>query len=232
MINKDKIPSKSNIVDINTVDSKDNIAINKGSSDFMSEKYYTKKIFDAQDFKKFVKKVESIIRYSTPYKQYIAILKDEYKLTECAVMGGIDDDMASIEFHHYPFSLYDIVSIVLKKKLNNGEKVSTLTVAQEVVELHFQNKVGVVSLSITAHELAHDGNLFINMSQVFGKVDSFMKSYLKEISLEQIKNYNKLIELSKSNDTDDNGFLKVDIQDNRGSLEKISLLDVSKAKKK
>jgi len=230
-IDKSKIPSNNNIVDITTVDKDENLSIGKSKDDIFASSYYTTSIYDAKEFKRFVKKVESIVRQSQPYREYLSILKEDYQLDFCAVMGKVDDDMASIEFHHYPFSLYDIVTIVLKKRLNNKEKVSTLLVAQEVMDLHFQHMVGVVPLSITSHELAHQGDLFINLKQIFGNISKFVKSYLKDISLSDIKKFNKLVEMSTTDDSTDNGFLDIDIQTN-SKLEPISLIDYSKSKKK
>ena len=51
--------------------------------------------------------------------------------------------------------------------------------------LHFKNKVGIVPLSVTMHDLVHSGSIFLNLKQVFGRVIDFLEEYRDFISIEQ-----------------------------------------------
>ena len=72
---------------------------------------------------KFIKHIEKIIRMSYEYKEYINYLKEEYNMTFCSVYENINRDnipKVRIEIHHEPFTLYDIVNIVLCRFLSSG----------------------------------------------------------------------------------------------------------------
>ncbi len=194
--NLDQIPANSKILDLESKRIKNNIEI-KIDGEFFSSKFYTTDMWDTKEFHNLVKNVESELRTSELYSSYIGYLKGELGLTKCAVLGEINDQMAVIEMHHYPFTLYDIVNIVTAKKIIINEKVTSFLVADEVMKLHYRNKIGLVPLSKTVHELVHSGEIFINLNQVFGNVNSFVDEYIEGMTVDHIKSYNELIELSK-----------------------------------
>ena len=80
--------------------------------------------------------------------------------------------------HHYPFTLFDIVQGVLRHEygiLSDREPVykrpvNLLKVNEKVMKLHYQGVIGLIPLSLTAHELAHNGDIFIPLTDeyVFG----------------------------------------------------------------
>lgn len=105
----------------------------------------------------------------------------------------------SLEFHHYPFTLFDLVAIVLQDKINKGVKdISPFLIANEVMQLHYENLVGLVPLSKTVHELAHSGEIFISLDLVFGNVKEFLRRYKRALNEEQRGQLRKLIELTES----------------------------------
>jgi hypothetical protein len=99
--------------------------------------------------------------------------------------------------HHYPFTLYDIVTLVVQKFLKDKKLISSFVIAKEVMKLHFTNKVGLVPLSKTVHELVHSGEIFINYNQVFGDFSSFAEEYSEFMTPKMIDDYNKLLNSSK-----------------------------------
>ena len=94
-----------------------------------------------------------------------------------------------------PF-LYDIINIVAASKIVRGEGVTSLTLAHEVMNLHYENLIGIVPLSRTVHELAHSGEIFINLKQVFGDVNEFVKRYSDGLTDGYIDDFNKLVALT------------------------------------
>jgi hypothetical protein len=120
-------------------------------------------------------------------------------MNKCSILGNVDEDMAALEMHHYPFTLYDICDIITDYQLGTGTGITTFSVADEVMRIHFECLVGIVPLSITMHEMAHNGNLFIDIRQVFGNVEKFLLNYDGHIGEERLNKLERLVELSHEN---------------------------------
>lgn len=172
---------------------------------------HTDILFDDKCKKKFIKSIERIIRKSFEYRNYIGFLKNELDLTRCTFLPAVNIlelNNSKLEFHHYPFTLFDIVSIVLDNKINNGmTKFNPFDLAEEVTKLHYSNYIGLVPLSLTAHELAHDGKLFINLKYVNGNYKKFISLY--NVINESENGYNEMLDTLKrlSEKEDENGEL-------------------------
>ena len=190
------IPENDKIVDISSVIEEDNVSLQSPQA-YYKLPYYVTAFYEEGEFTKFVKNVEKDIRKSDEYSAYLWSLRN-LGMESCAFLGNVNDENATIEFHHYPFTLYDIVSTVVEKRLFNKEYTSTFLVADEVLKLHFENKIGLIPLSKTVHELVHTGEIFINLNQVFGNYQQFVNEYEKFIPLEAKNAYNKVIEASKN----------------------------------
>jgi hypothetical protein len=160
---------------------------------------------------RYIKSIESLVRSSFEYRNYIKYLKEEQDLTGCKFFTKIDGKnirKVSIEFHHYPFNLYEIVETVLKKQTNDYENPAyTFDIANEVARLHYENMIGLVPLSKTVHELAHAGEIFINFDLVFGDVQKFIDDYNDYIDEELLTAINKLSLLSEKNTTQSNNYI-------------------------
>lgn len=166
---------------------------------YFVEGFSSSTMMDNKEFVRFVKACERIIRGSREYKQYIGWLKSDMKLNRCSIMGNVDEDMAALEMHHYPFTLYDICDIVTDYQIANTDGITTFSVADEVMRIHFECLVGIVPLTVTMHEMAHNGNLFIDIRQVFGNVEKFISTYENHIGEERMNKLERLIELSREN---------------------------------
>ena len=90
------------------------------------------------------------------------------------------------------------LSKVFDKFQQVGERTSTdisgsglgLSIAKEIIELHFQNKIGYVTLLKSMHEKFHNGRLDIPVSLVKGDYRHFMNNYsrfLDEYDLESME---------------------------------------------
>lgn len=129
-----------------------------------------------------MKYFENQIRHSYEYKKYIQYLKTELDLNRCELLPGLDPnvDPVSIELHHFPITLYDITEAVLNKKLselNPGESVSSFEVAEDVMKEHYENNVGLVPLTATLHEMAHNGAIWISNKIINGNYSNFIAKY-------------------------------------------------------
>lgn len=168
------------------------VLVNKKDKYKISSLYF--EIETDTSLKKFVKNVERLIRSSTEYKKYLSILKEEYNLKNDVIMSNITDDMVTTEFHHYPFTLYEIVDIVVNKSILEDEKFTSIDISEKVLQLHFENKVGLTLLTKTNHQLVHAGKIIVPLSSVFGRVNEFVREYKDYMLDQQIEQYNELID--------------------------------------
>ena len=133
-----------------------------------------------RDREKFIKTCEMVIRKSLEYKEYIKFLRDNMDMDECIILSNLKNGNGKryhIEIHHEPFTLFDIVETVITKRLENGESINALNVADEVMELHYSGLVGLVPLTITMHELVHKGRIFIPLQFIYHKYNEFFAEY-------------------------------------------------------
>lgn len=194
-----KINKPNEVNNIISMKKDDNVVLSvKGDSKNIIESFYFTEFSDTKAIKSFIKKIESQIRKSNEYKDYIFHLDKEIGINQCAVFGNISDsDEVTLEFHHYPFTLYDIVEICVNNRILNDEKFCSMDIINEVLKLHEKNEVGLVKLCKTAHELIHDGKIFVKLESIFGKVNEFIEDYKQAIPDDLIENYNKLIDMNE-----------------------------------
>lgn len=149
--------------------------------------------FDNRTFERFVKSVERIIRMDWSYLNYIKKIKEaEHNLTKDVVLNNLKSTDATIEMHHHPLTLYDIVSIVALHNFNNDIEFTSFSLAKEVVKLHYDNLIGLAPMSVTTHQLAHlevdpkTKRRYVSLTkkQIFGKYEEFTKKYKDGMTLE------------------------------------------------
>ena len=139
-----------------------------------------------RDREKYIKTIEQVVRKSAPYKEYIQFLKENMDMTKCTILRNVRSTAGKryrIEIHHEPFTLFDIVETVINRRLELGEPITVLPVADEVMGLHYDGKVGLVPLTVTMHELVHSGRIFIPLQYIYQDYAGFYKEY--EHSLNQ-----------------------------------------------
>ncbi|MDD3172233.1 MAG: hypothetical protein PHF63_00965 [Herbinix sp.] len=171
---------------------------------------------DLDNFVNFIKGVESIVRTSDRYKKYIKYLKEVVGLTYCQVLSNIREEMATIEMHHGPIlTLFDICTIVTDHLLYKDQYINTFIVADIVLDQHYLNNIQVVMLSATVHQEVHDNNVFINIKQAFGNLESFLSTFKYGVQDDQIKKIRDYIEISKKFDSNDNNILSLESSVNK-----------------
>lgn len=163
-------------------------------------------------YNRFVKEVEKLVRTSKEYSAFVGYIKNKLGINFCQVSSNIyESDKVVIEMHHGPiFTLYDICSVILNWFIKHGYKITTFRVANKVIDEHFAMRVQVVMMAITNHEAVHNRDIFLNVKQGIGNLNEFIKTYsdcLEDDQKYKIWNY---INLSKSNESFDKGFLDVD----------------------
>lgn len=129
---------------------------------------------------KFIKRCEKVIRSSMEYRDYISFLKEYVDMNRCAFFKNVsseDSKRVKIEIHHEPFTLYDYVKVVVERYLDEGLPLNDLMIADEVMELHYNNLVGLIPLSKTLHQVVHNSTkIVIPLNMVYGDYSSFLDS--------------------------------------------------------
>ena len=186
---------ENKIGNIESIEMNGQVAIKSENSPFATS-FYFDNYYDDKAVKKFIKSCERMIRHSTEYKLYIEQLRSNLsELNRDVVQGNITTLDADLEFHHYPFSLYDLIEIYMIKAMLEDRKITTYSVSRAIMDLHYKHHVGLVPLGKTNHELVHDGKLFISENQIFGNFKQFARDYDIAISmdlkakLKDLKNY-------------------------------------------
>ena len=170
--------------DPNLLKETDAVPVNLEVQEFDVDSCGIESIEDVDD--KLIGYLEKLIRKSYEYKQYIGYLKSELDITSCALIPTLDikDLGISLEFHHYPFTLYDIVNIIVKKYLDEKDEdntVSMFNVMETVMKEHYDGNIGLVPLSKSMHEMAHNGSVKIPISAVYGNYGKFINKYREYI---------------------------------------------------
>lgn len=168
---------------------------------------------DPDDFERFIKAVESLVRKDPRYSNYIHELKSR-GFNKDVMQSDIDNEKfpnTDIEMHHGPmFTLYDIVSIVTDHLINSGQKVSTFGVAKLVLCEHEMHRIQVImGLTKTNHELVHDGKMFIHINQAIGDVMGFIKDFKKGLRREHLYTLQEYLNLCNKYDATDNDYLEL-----------------------
>lgn len=192
-----RIKTQGNIENIKATMNKEEPQLTNQDNSYSALDFYFSNYYEPNKLKSFIKKCEHMIRSSEAYSKYIGDLRNNKELDRCAVLGNITDEDAEIEFHHYPFSLYDICNIVIMNRIIKKENFTSFDICKEVLNLHSLNLVGLVPLCITEHQLVHDGVRFIPLTSTFGKIKEFVDIYFEAIDDNLIEKYNELVEMTE-----------------------------------
>lgn len=173
---------------------------------FNKDKVY---FMNLENYVNFIKGCERSIRKHPDYGNFVDSIR-ELKMEHCQVLGNITRYDAVIEMHHGPMlTLFDYCAIIVDHLLAQDEMVNTFKIAKMVLEEHYEGNVQVVMLSKTVHQLVDSGELFINLNQGIGDVNTFLKKYPD--GLEKYKNkINEYIDLSKKFQSHDSNILELE----------------------
>ena len=150
---------------------------------------------DEKDYDKFIAEVEKQVRRSFEYRRVINYIRDNMQMNQCAFLKEVTNQETfdiKIEIHHYPFSLRDVVEIVIRKRQYYRESMEVQMVAKEVMQLHYKLIIGLIPLSQTVHELAHSQKLFIPVDKVMGRYNLFVQYYKPFCDPDQLETLDRI----------------------------------------
>ena len=178
---KKNIPETIDVesIELNNVDCEDDNIEVLGSQNSHSITMYLDSSVEDGYFKKFIKATEKVVRSNADYKSYLEYLREEEGLNTCAIFHNVVAGDATIELHHFPFTLYTICSIIANDLMAKGDKVSTFYLADKVITEHMNNIIGLVPLTVTVHELAHLGKIMLLKKHIYGDYNEFFTKYNK-----------------------------------------------------
>jgi len=142
--------------------------------------------------------LKRMCRNSYEYKEYVKYFKEVLGYSSCKVFGiNIDEIPVRVEVHHTPFSLESIVAAVTAKMFETrGTPLDPKDIAEEVMKLHYDGKIGLIPLTSTIHEAVHNNKIHVKPSDIFGNYRAFFEEYEEYLSDDAIQHYNNVISLT------------------------------------
>lgn len=189
--------------DIDLVDG-DNPTLAAKTSPFTLSFYNTRETLDADNYKRFLENAVYTFRHSAFYTHYKGRLM-ALGLDHCQVHKGISSEMATIEMHHNIITVFDVALILSEYLLKTVGRVSTFDIISMLKAEHAANRIPLIMLSKTPHQLYHNSpEFFIHPSQCFGKWWEFLEMYhigiTQDIAFKILFYLKQAIEEGTSND--------------------------------
>jgi hypothetical protein len=146
--------------------------------DFKLEIYKDYLYDEPKELKKFLSSCKRMIRNSYEYSSWVSYIKFNMGIDRCVFTEESSNEV-TVEIHHHPFSIENIIKVVFDKYMDdpNDDKISSVTVVEEVINLHKAFNVGFVPLVTTLHEKFHNGYLQIPMEYVKGNWRYLLTNY-------------------------------------------------------
>lgn len=156
----------------------DNPTISSPFSPFVIQFYQTPdSLNNIEDYRTFLKNVESAFRTSREYKAIKARLI-ESGMTNCQVHGNLNSEMVDIEMHHNMLTLFDLAMIITEHLIRTTGKASTFDIVRLLIDAHNNNEVLLIMLSKTPHQVYHNNpEFFLPFEMCIGEPWKFLEKY-------------------------------------------------------
>ena len=159
-------------------------------------------MIDVEVYKSFLDNAISQFRHSKFYKNYKSYLMG-LGLNHCQVLSGITEDNVGakgIEMNHNFLTLFDIALLITEHTLNTVGYISTFDLIYLLKLEHKENRVPIVMLSETVHEMYHQNEDMILPAQMcFGYWVELLQKYSRGITLNIAKKVINYIDRSINN---------------------------------
>ena len=137
---------------------------------------------DIEYYKRFLDNAISRFRSSRTYKNYKSYLMD-LGMNRCQILGNIDGDMADIEMHHNFLTIFDIALMITEHTIKTKGYITTFDLVLLLKEEHKNNRIPLVMLTKTVHQLYHNNEDFVIPAQFcFGYWQDLLIKYQKGIT--------------------------------------------------
>jgi len=157
------------------------------------------KNFDSEaSYKKFVHNCEMLVRRSIEYKLWRGYIIDVLKINKCMITQESMSEV-TVEVHHHIPSMYSLVKAIVNKYIEDNQEFCTFDICTDAIELHFQNKIGYVTLLRSMHEKFHNGALDIPVEFVKGDFRNFVSRYSQFLDDEDLDKMQYRLAINESN---------------------------------
>lgn len=189
--------------DIFSYDETFNPTLSANADHVILQFYQTKEsLTDIESYKRFLENAIARFRHSKTYKNYKAYLM-ELGLDCCQINNNLNSEMVTIEMHHNMLTIFDIALIITEHIINTKGFISTFQLVELLKEEHKNNRVQLVMLSLTSHQLYHGADLFVHPDMCFGDWYSFLSTYhtgiTHDIAVKILCYINKALDEGKTN---------------------------------
>ena len=140
---------------------------------------------------RYIDSVKATIRNSIEYKNWVKWFHLKYTPAICAVT----DNTTTLDVHHHPITMEDLVDIALNYIYDNHLTFSSFLIGDIVIRWHYKDMIGACYLCKTYHDRFHKiHDVDIPEDKVEWNIDNFMndpiiKLYLNEYHIGKICNY-------------------------------------------
>ena len=150
------------------------------------------------EYVKFIRNCERQVRSSIEYKQWRNYIVDVLGVQTCMITNE-RMDQCTIEVHHHIPSLFIVVKSITNKMINEEKTFSTFDISLEVIKLHFQNKIGYVTMIKSIHEKFHNGFLGVPSTVIKGNYKAFMEEYSSSMDDEDLDIIHQRLSVTENN---------------------------------
>lgn len=160
---------------------------------------------------KLIMTIERLVRQNIDYKDIITFLRKNLDMNQCEFFENFKAGKrrGMIEVHHAPFDLFSIVEVVMDRMEKEVGYIDEYPVADQVLRMHYEGLIGLIPLSVTCHQLVHDGKLIVPLNCVYGRFVEFTREYYDELGEDRLAVLNENIQLTKNIKRSDFNILNV-----------------------
>lgn len=160
---------------------------------------------------KLIMTIERLVRQNIDYKDIITFMRKNINMDQCEFFDNFKAGKrrGMIEIHHAPFDLFSIVEVVMDKMEKDKGYIDEYPVADEVLRMHYEGLIGLIPLSITCHQLVHDGKLVVPLNCVYGRFVEFTNKYYDELGEDRLAVLAENIKLTNNMKRSDLNILNV-----------------------
>lgn len=153
----------------------------------------------------FIKKCVQMSRQTPEYREWVKYVKDMLGYKTCSLTGENGDEV-TVEIHHHPLTIFDITNIIVSTYVKNNKKFTSMNIMNDVMTLHYNNKVGFIPLCTTYHEKYHNGYAVIPPKFIHGEWDYLLKTPGYEVIPDLVNKCNELMHDSNNDYADYNNW--------------------------
>lgn len=145
---------------------------------------------------RFIRACVRMVRSSPEYRLWVDYIKDVSGIHDCAITGE-KGTQVTIEMHHHPITLYEIIKAIVSNCDVSIKEYCSFDISTEVIEHHYNDKIGYIPLAITLHEKYHNGFLNLPIELVRGDWKYLLNKY--EWEDDELSNIKARLKINKKN---------------------------------